>query len=370
MGFSFDAALLQEDDRERLTSSAALLKNPLPHGHYLKDNMFLLGKVARYGNQVIVDINDDTPTMTFDTAVSDAIADRWGKRIPTMVQVKNFEFDPAYTQLTGGSMISLLQGGIEKHVLLQRQIWAKDDPSSGVMVVAAGQYISPTGRCDQPIATTLQAEREEELLVVAKANGTAAFNHIAGRDEKRDVPLVFSFNGQAGLDADLKAHIVGATLRKQGLNANLAPVHALPANLRRDVAGMCTVKTRVNGEVVETCRALPFYEASASMLHFNLPVRVNLPLGLEFTMHNGEAPGRPVRLMTTAEVLAEVERKKAEPDSPGGIFLFNRGAFLGFDNDLPQDLRNTARGGYEGDYANVQRKLAKLPAKERSWTPA
>lgn len=372
----FDANKLVPEDKERLTRSAALIGNPLGYNHPLKDNMFTLGRVTRRRELVTVDIDDDTPTATFDDAVVDAIRAVYGRTIPTIYDfAKKRQLDPELTLLNGGSMIWVKQGDTSRLVLLQRQIYKMDNPEYG-FVVAPGQYITPVGHADKAHLQVCMSEGAEELvLLVTPGTNTAAFNALAKGRNVDAVPLLISFNDQTGVTPDEKMEIISKLRQKlfergegdmfpQTLSDGPA---IIKAHLRpEDEAKLSTVQTRINGSIIEEFRAVAFHESAASSIQFNIPYEIELPPGLKVLAFNGEAPGRKVALMTTQEIRDEIRRKADNPEAPGGIFVSNRG-YIGdvgkdyFDNDVPRYLQNR-NNHYEGPFKPLQEELMRRHA--------
>ncbi len=373
---AFDKNKLVPEDRDRLTRSAALIGNPLEHDHPLKDNMFTLGRVTRRRELVTVDIDDDTPTATFDDAVVDAIRTVYGRTIPTIYDfAKKRQHDPDLTLLNGGSMIWIKQEGISRLALLQRQIYKMDKEELGP-VIAPGQYITPVGRADKPNLQVCMSEGAEELvLLVTPGTNTAAFNALAKGRNVDAVPLLISFNGQTGVTPDEKMEIISKLRQKlvergegDGFPKTLSDEPAIiNAHLRpEDEAKLSIVQTRINGSLIEEFSAVAFHESAASSIQFNIPCEIELLPGLKVLAFNGEAPGRKVALMTQQEIKEEIRRKADNPEAPGGIFVFNRG-YIGdvrkdyFDNDVPSDLRNK-NGRYEGPFKPLQEELMRRHA--------
>ncbi len=365
MSVSFDVNLLRDEDQERITRSAALIANPLSEGHYLRDNMFLLAQVARQGNVVTVDIDRDTPTVTFDQSVSDAINDKFARRIPTIRQYTGRQGDMRYTLLSGGSMIWVRQGEESRLALLQRQIYVRDNPALGY-VLAPGQYVTPSGGVGERILhAALREGAEELLLLVKRGSAMDAFNQLAYQPAKSDaVPALLSYNGLTMLSVAEKMQSVRdvqQALTQRGAGQDFPQSVDIPVVLSvrerpEDADRLCTVVTRVNGRTVEECRCVPYQDSTTMRVHFNIPYEVELPVGLEIAAYNAEAPGRAVRLMSEAEMQAQMQATP-DPNGVGAIFKMVA-AYLRKDcGDAPADMRN-ANGLYEGSFAAVQRVLA------------
>jgi hypothetical protein len=277
-----------EQDR-KMRFSEALIGRPILDGEPGYDKIFIAGKVTQEGNDWIVDISSDTPTVALDQKIKDEYE---LKDSLTIKEMRSGQGNQGLSLVSGGSFLWLNQGNARELVLLRRDDMAPVD---------AGCLTGPAGRCGEAPSLTSLNETNEEMIIIKSLSDTGEKFKLLGfyGEERQRDEVIHQKLRQVKFLHDhylAKGDTKTAQLLRLIRGEDDIETQSIMDSRKPVSENSSKVITRVNGKVVDIMNnATAFLDSATNTLEIRETINVQLPTGAEIaTVLDGEVWERDI----------------------------------------------------------------------------
>ena len=334
-------------DLTRLSSAMNLLADPVARGEPLYDKVVALARVRQEGDDVIITIDDKCPVAVLDNNVlqlQKQLAEQHGMNVLTVADVRNLKTNPEFAIVSAGSIVRVYGETTAGPANGEMAVFKRGVFMGGTqtMVAYPGAYGNQQGRFDAgtPLEHGLR-ELNEELVLALRQKGSEQISQIA----------MLSYRGETGVSwvekdgivaglRDYQAKAVGGSVIPKTFVHLEMPLEVDPESISRSF----NVRTIIGGKEMPAYRAGVFFETQGNTVEIAPVFNLRIPADTIATFYSCEPYGRPVRLVTPAQMASEQVRFEATPKEArtpdfleretGGILCTLEPSVRGLGNDI------------------------------------